>query len=121
MKVIITESKYEEGILNFIKSNFYPDYDWGAHLHTFYKQEVETYGEIEFFIDDVTAYEYYMEYPKLGSDRVLRIYSVVSQTLNMMFGERWVPIFKKWFEENSGLMVDFVHVTTDGELKIIEF
>jgi len=122
MKIIITESKYEEGILNYLKANYYPDYDWGPELHSFYKDEVEKYGEwgpelhkyyknevkkyggYEFNINDKVGYEYRREL-NVG---VLHLYSMVTEPLYNLFGYKWVPIFKEWFEENTGLKVNEV-------------
>lgn len=115
MKIIITENKYNEGILRFIDANFYPDYNWGPELHDFYRKDVETYGYYEFVINDDPAYCYWGKY--WGNDyepKTLVIYPVVSEQLNNLFGNRWVPIFKEWFEEKSGLDVDHV-VTTNME------
>ena len=116
MKIIITESKYEEGILNYLKANYYPDYNWGPELHSFYKEEVKKYGVIEFNINDHTGYEYGREL----NHGILSIYDVVSDTLNNLFGHKWVPIFKEWFEENTGLEVNEVIITDINEEELLK-
>lgn len=117
MKIIITESKYEEGILNYLKANYYPDYDWGPEL--LYKEEVKKYGGIEFNINDQVNYEYSREL----NDGILHIYSMVTEPLYNLFGYKWVPIFKEWFEENTGLKVNEVMFVDneDYSSKKIEF
>jgi hypothetical protein len=115
MKIIITENKYNEGILRFIETNFYPDYNWGPELHDFYRKDVETYGYYEFLINDDPAYSYWGRYKMYDYEpKTLVIYPVVCEQLNNLFGNRWVSIFKEWFEEKSGLDVDHV-VTTNME------
>jgi hypothetical protein len=106
MKIIITKSKYEEGILNYLKANYYPDYDWGPELHSFYKEGVKKYGGYEFNINDKVGYDY--DYKRELNDGILHVYSIVTEPLYNLFGYKWVPIFKEWFEENTGLKVNEV-------------
>jgi hypothetical protein len=106
MKIIITESKVNEAILNYLKLRSYPDYDWGPHLHKFYKKDVKTHGSYTFVINDREAYTYYGEYD--GYD--YRPYELVMgqwlyDELTSIFRDLWIPIFKKWFEENTGLSI----------------
>ena len=111
MKIIITESKYEEGILNYLKANYYPDYDWGPELHSFYKEDVKNHGGLEFYINDQVGYEFHSRELK---NNILHVYSMISEPLYNLFGYKWVPIFKEWFEENTGLEVNEV-IITDNE------
>ena len=41
MKIIITESKINNAILKYLELRATPDYDWGQHLHEFYKKDVD--------------------------------------------------------------------------------
>jgi len=104
MKVIISESKYEEGILNYLKANYRPEYAWGPELHSSYKEDVEKYGGIDFYINDQIGYDYRREL----NDGILNVYSMVTEPLYNLFDYKWVPIFKTWFEENTGLKVNEV-------------
>ena len=118
MKVIISESKYEEGILNYLKANFYPDYDWGPELHSFFEEEAVKYGGIDFYINDKVGYDYSRELKNL------RVLYWVSEPLYNLFEYKWVPIFKTWFEENTGLKVNevsFVDNEDYSSMKNIEF
>lgn len=110
MKVIITESKFVEGILNYLNANFYPDYNWGPELHDFYNEEVKKYGSVDFYINDEISYDYEL----IFGDGVLGISSSVCEPLYHLFEYKWVPIFKTWFEENTGLEVNEM-VVTDNE------
>jgi hypothetical protein len=116
MKVIISESKYEEGILNYLKADFYPDYDWGPELHSFYKEEVAKYGGIGFHINDQVGYEYRREL----NDGIISVYSMVTEPLNNLFGYKWVPIFKTWFEENTGLKVNEVSFVDNEDYNMVK-
>ena len=42
---------------------------------------------------------------------LLSVYPVVAKRLDSTFGDIWKPIFKKWFENNTGLEV--TQFTTD--------
>lgn len=102
MKVVITESRLDKVITDYLNDSFYPDYNWGPELHDFYRKDVKKHGGYEFEINDVVAYSYYNddEYTK-----ALIIEEWLVDKLSTLFGNFWQPIFKKWFEENSGLKV----------------
>lgn len=117
MKYIITESKLESAIISYLDENFYPDYGW----HDSYQEYVDKWGDNVFFINDVESYIYYgcnanggpedeffADYGHLHNFEcpLLSIYPAVSQQLNSYFGDMWKPVFKKWFEENTGLIVN---------------
>jgi hypothetical protein len=108
MKIIITESKVNVAILNYLKLRAYPDYDWGPHLHKFYKKDVDIHGSYTFVIDDQVAYTYYgdegeFQYSDYRYELVMEEW--LYDELTSLFRDLWVPIFKKWFEENTGLEI----------------
>jgi hypothetical protein len=117
MKYIITESKLESAIISYLDENFYPDYGWNDS----YQEYVDRWGDRVFFINDVESYIYYGCNAGVKDDRhfdpndgklrwykcpLLSIYPAVSKQLSSYFGDMWKPIFKKWFEENTGLIVN---------------
>ncbi len=117
MKYIITESKLESAIISYLDENFYPDYGWQDN----YQEMIDKWGDLVFYINDVDSYIYYgcnanggpedeffASYGHLNTYKcpLLSIYPAVSQQLNSYFGGIWKPIFKKWFEENTGLTVN---------------
>lgn len=104
MKYRITESKINQIILSYLNDNMYPDYDWGHELHDFYRREIWRYNTYTFPINDVESYTYYGEYN--GQKNLLEILPQVSEPLTSLFGDKWIPVFKEWFEKNSGLEVD---------------
>jgi len=104
MKYIITESRVEEVIKNYLSKHLHPDYDIGFELHDFYQKDVEKYGSYDFTINDEVAYTYWGEYG--GFKNRLEISKMVFDDLNQKFGKRWIPIFKEWFEKNTGLQVN---------------
>jgi hypothetical protein len=95
----------DEIIYNFLEDDYYPDYNWGPELFDFYRKEVKKHGIIDFYINDSEGYSYY-------SDGTLDIMPWVCKRLNEWFNDSWKPVFKKWFEENSGLKVKRI-VTMD--------
>jgi hypothetical protein len=119
MKYIITESKLESAIISYLDENFIPDYGWSNP--DVYQSTVEQYGDCDFFINDLDSYiyygcnandntedEYFSVYGHLHDYKcpLLVIYPKVSRHLDDYFGDMWKPIFKKWFEENTGLIVN---------------
>ena len=73
-----------------------------------------------FFINDIDSYIYYGCNANAGPEDeffdgyghlhnykcpLLLIYPKVGGELTSLFGNRWLPVFKEWFEEKSGLYV----------------
>ena len=122
MKVIISENRVNQIIRKYLDETFTPDYGWGNNTrHGSYQDDVDRYGELVFFINDTDSYIYYgcnagagpedgffAGYGHLHNYKcpLLSIYPAVSQQLSNYFGDMWKPIFKKWFEENTGLIVN---------------
>jgi hypothetical protein len=121
MKYIITESRLEKAIMEYLDKEFIPDYGWYENTRTAgtYQDDVDRWGDLVFFINDIDSYIYYgcnagdendklfAGYGKLNEYKcpLLSIHPAVSQQLSDYFGDMWKPIFKKWFEENTGLPV----------------
>jgi hypothetical protein len=103
----------DEIIYDFLKDDFYPDYDWGPELFDFYDEEVRVYGSTTFHIDDSEAYIYY-------DDGTLEIMPWVCEKLNEYFNDSWYSVFKSWFEKNSGLKVDRIVDSTDDDVLLGE-
>lgn len=100
MKYIISESRFQDFIYEYLTKNYHPDYNWGPELHDFYKKDLEKFGFHDFFIDDRRAYAYRGK----GRNELL-VRSWVAEKLNNLFDNTWEPVFVKWFEKNSGLPV----------------
>lgn len=100
MKYIISESRLEDFIYEYLTSNYYPDYNWGPDSHNFFSKEVDLHGFYEFEIDGQRAYYY-------RGDGMNKLYVSpwIGDKLDNLFGDRWNQIFIKWFEDNSGLPV----------------
>jgi hypothetical protein len=128
MKVLITESRLESLIIDYLNDSYYPDYGWKGNSKSDigYQDEVDKWGDIVFFVDDQESYIYYGCNANAGPEDeffagyghlhnyecpLLSIYPYMSQRLDSAFGDIWKPIFKKWFEEHTGLEV--AQLTTD--------
>lgn len=123
MKVVITESRLEKVVTDYLNDLYYPDYGWANP--DVYQKDVKQYGDLVFFIDDRDSYVYYGCNAGSENDRMfetygnlrnykcplLSIHPRVSKRLYSTFGDIWKPIFKKWFEINTGLEV--AQLTTD--------
>ena len=127
MKYIITESKLEEIIVNYLNKMYdvnninwkYPlendeetdDWEEDPNRRYFYKGDDEyddriflwydkKYWNVERIKMDDTVKNYYEKSPALDFEN--RNDLII---LNGYFGDKWVPIFKKWFEDNFGVPV----------------
>lgn len=88
-------------IYQYLTEQFRPDYGW----HDFYNVELERHGIYDFLIDDSPAYSYLGEWDGYDYLYTLSISPRVINELTTLFGDKWIPIFKTWFEDNSGLHV----------------
>jgi hypothetical protein len=121
MKVIISENRIDKVIRKYLDDTYYPDYGWNENTrHGSYQEDVDRYGDLVFFINDQDSYIYYgcnanggpedeffAGYGHLNHYKcpLLSIYPRVGQELTSLFGNKWKPVFKEWFEEKSGLHV----------------
>jgi hypothetical protein len=124
MKYIITESKLEEIIVNYLNKMYnVNDINWKYPLENdeetdnweedpnklyFYKGDDEYDDRIFLWYDKEywnversdNARNYYEKSPALDFEN--RNDLII---LNGYFGDKWVPVFKKWFEDNFGVPV----------------
>lgn len=112
MKYVIPESKINQIIYDFIKDRYYPDYNWGPELHDFYRKDVKKHGAYDFMVNDKLAYRYYGEYDGYDYLYLLEVEEWVANELSSIFNDLWIPMFIKWFEDNSGLKVKDFEIET---------
>ena len=114
MKYIITEDKLRDVIYNYI--NNYYDVD-EIHSNQFHDEDGNpTDAAIEYYLGDYNGdfeeevfYLYNESYWTNPDDFRKKLSPILmiedenfASYLNSMFGERWKPVFKEWFEENFG-------------------
>lgn len=112
MKYIISESRLDEIIMDFLNNNYYPDYGWEPKV---YKKEVKKHGWFDFDVNDTGAYTFLgpEEIWKKNERNSLLIKSWVTENLTNIFGHRWQDVFVKWFQSHSGLSVEHVIISQD--------
>ena len=59
-------------------------------------------------------------YTDWGDGKSLMVFNEMSQDLNRLFHNKWVPVVTKWFEQNTGLKVDWTSYY-DDDLKADAF
>jgi hypothetical protein len=101
----LNEKDHNKFIYQYLTENYYPDYNWGPELHDFYREDIEKYGVYDFPIDDRYAYTYLGEWDGYDYLYTLAVHEWLNKELTSLFGDKWIPIFKKWFENNTGLEV----------------
>ena len=100
-----------EYISQYLNENYYPDYDWQGP--DYYKEEVERFGSIQFYVNDKLSFDY-TNSGKFIQKTKLDIYPWLYDELEELFeidGEDifgWKDVFKKWFTDNTGLKVDII-------------
>jgi hypothetical protein len=99
------DEELDELIYKYLTENYYPDYNWGPELHDFYREDVKKYGIYDFEVNDRLAYHYLGEWDGYDYLYTLAISKWLSNKLTELFNDKWIPTFKRWFEDNSGLEV----------------
>ena len=98
--IVLGHDNVPEYIYQYLTENSYPDYNW--YSHDDYKQVVKDYGSTEFFVNDV-------EYYSFDDKGKLDIKTWLYDELDYLFDDYdWKSVFKKWFEDNTGLEVTIV-------------
>ena len=98
----------DEFIYKYLTENIHPDYNWGSEdepLKQQIKRNIKSYGHQTFYINDDDAYSYFGEWDGYDNLSLLVINKWVINELTSIFGDKWIPTFKRWFEDNSGLEV----------------
>ena len=121
MKYIITESRLEETITNYLDELFDVDninYTVPYEYNDDTGEEYDDDTRMEFYIgdygDDDTCFRYYFcEYFDEGSEArelcpIVNVEFPYDERLNAYFGDKWVGPFKKWFYKNFDLPVKTV-------------
>jgi len=120
MKIIITESKLESMILKYINDKFdvndinyieFMDYD-GNPDDSAYEFYLGDYG------DDETVFLLYNEHywgedpsvkNKVEQSPILIIEdNTFVDIMNSVFGDKWEPVFKQWFDHHFGFEINKV-------------
>jgi hypothetical protein len=99
------DEELNEFIYQYLTEEYHPDYGWGPELHDFYKEDVRIHGSYEFPINDRIGYAYLGEWDGYDYLHTLMIAEWLTNELTSLFGDKWIPVFKQWFEDNSGLEV----------------
>jgi len=101
-------------IYQYLTDNLSPNHDWGPKntpQKQQFKRNLKSYGIQNFYVDyDKDAYSYFGEWDGYDYLYLLSINRWVVNELTSLFGDKWIPVFKRWFEYNSGLEVREVDI-----------
>lgn len=117
MKYIITEQQQDKlykSVIMWLDENLTPYDGWDSHKS--YRKAVKLDDEVFFNFDDDFKDDNHMWYSKCdnhnlggpipeGHCPVVTIPRTKYDALNGYFGNLWRPVFKQWFEHNTGLPV----------------
>ena len=101
----LDEEGYDNLIYQHLTENYYPDHGWGSETYRFYTNEIKKYGIFDFLINGESAYSYLGEWDGYDHLYTLSVRKWVNNELTSLFGYKWIPVFKTWFENNSDLEV----------------
>jgi hypothetical protein len=115
MKILnIADEDLDEFIYQYLTENLSPENDWGPEntpQKQQFKRNLKSYGIQNFYVDyDKDAYSYFGEWDGYDYLYLLSINRWVVNELTSLFGDKWIPVFKRWFEYNSGLEVREVDI-----------
>ena len=113
MKIVITENKIESAILKYINTHYNVDEIYSNPFHDDYgnpTDDATEYYSGDYLENDYGLFTLYNKSYWLDEMDVKKELSPILiiedksfyQSLNSMFGNRWEPVFKKWFEDNFG-------------------
>ena len=109
MKILNLDGEdLDEFIYQYLTDNLHPDYNWSPEDYSLkqqIKRNIKSYGTQTFYINDVDAYSYFGEWDGYDNLYLVVINRWVIEELTSLFDDKWVPTFKRWFENNSGLEV----------------
>jgi len=97
-----------EYIFQYLSENAYPDYGWESP--DYYREQVDRFGSIQFNVNDRVTFDY----TEFGNgNKKLEIYPWLYNEMEEFFSINdddieWVKIIVNWFENKTGLKVDFV-------------
>ena len=115
MKYLIDKQRLDDLILEYISEEYVPDYGWGDWYN--YKEDIDIWGEVEFYVNDVSRYSYYKSFK--GYNNILVIRKGIVDKLTDMFGNLWVPVFANWFSENTSLPIQSVGTYESWDVRIL--
>jgi len=102
-----------EYVYKYLDENAYPDYGWESP--DYYKEEVDRFGSIPFYVNDRLTFVY-SDFKKTEYEngyKKLEVYHWLYDEMEDLFSINeddigWVKIIANWFENNTGLKVDVV-------------
>ena len=115
MKYIINKQRLDDLILEYISDEYVPDYGWGDPYN--YKEDIDIWGEVEFYVNDVSRYSYYKSFK--GYNNILVIRKGIVDKLTKMFGNMWISVFANWFSENTSLPIQSVGTYESWDVRIL--
>ena len=115
MKYLIDKQRLDDLILEYISEEYVPDYGWGDWYN--YKEDIDIWGEVEFYVNDVSSYSYHKSFK--GYNNILVIRNRIVGKLTKMFGNMWISVFANWFSENTSLPIQSVGTYESWDVRIL--
>lgn len=112
MKYIISETRFDKLIYNFLNSNYIPDDGWGPEIYREVANEIEIFKFKDFYIDEHFSYTFIgpNNDNEIIEPQTLVIMPHIVNKLTDLFGDRWHSVFIRWFEGGTGLSVKHLNI-----------
>lgn len=115
MKYLIDKQRLNDLILEYISEEYVPDYGWTSDYN--YKEDIKIWGEVEFYVNDISCYSYHKSFK--GYNNILVINNGIVDRLTKMFGNLWIQVFAEWFTKNTSLPIIWVGTYESWDVRIL--
>ena len=114
---LVSEGKLDRAIYEYIDEMYKPNFtdgqkeQWGPETYKFFEIELDMLGYFVLYRDGKPSYRFFRnKYFRDAKSNTLLILPDIENELEQLFGDRWKPIFIKWFEDGTGVKVKALSV-----------
>lgn len=114
---LVREDRVDKIIYEYIDEMYRPNFtngereQWGPETYKFFEIELDMLGYFVLYRDGKPSYRFFRnKYFRDAKSNTLLILPDIENELEQLFGDRWKPIFIKWFEDGTGVKVKALSV-----------
>lgn len=114
---LVREDRMDKIIYEYIDEMYRPNFtngereQWGPETYKFFEIELDMLGYFVLYRDGKPSYRFFRnKYFRDAKSNTLLILPDIENELEQLFGDRWKPIFIKWFEDGTGVKVKALSV-----------
>lgn len=115
---LVNEGKMDQAIYEYIDGMYRPNFgddgrleEWGPETYKLFDAELDMLGYFVLYRNGKPSYRFFRnKYFRDAKSNTLLILPDIENELEQLFGDRWKPIFIKWFEDGTGVKVKALSV-----------